>query len=116
LHLLATIVPSAKQQTFAAHNLADFALVSFSDIPVSLANAFEAPVKEKVGGFLAPSITGLANYWQNTHKGYGLDEIAAYFALRDAPDTVGLLPKVIYNKEHPKKHGSVTASSTRVFP
>ncbi|MEI7993862.1 MAG: type I-E CRISPR-associated protein Cas7/Cse4/CasC [Methylococcaceae bacterium] len=93
LHLLATVVPSAKQQTFAAHNLADFALVSFSDIPVSLANAFEAPVKEKSGGFLAPSIAGLATYWQTIHKGYGLDEIAAYFALRDVPNAVGLLPK-----------------------
>ncbi len=93
LHLLATIVPSAKQQTFAAHNLADYALVSFSDIPVSLANAFEAPVKEKSGGFLAPSIAGLATYWQTIHKGYGLDEIAAYFALRDAPNAEGLLTK-----------------------
>lgn len=91
LHLLATIVPTAKQQTFAAHNLADYALVSFSDIPVSLANAFEAPVKEKSGGFLAPSIAGLATYWQTIHKGYGLDEIAAYFALHDAPNAEGLL-------------------------
>lgn len=49
LHMLATIVPSAKQQSFAAHNLADYALVSFSDIPVSLANAFEKPVKSKEG-------------------------------------------------------------------
>jgi len=39
------VVPSAKQQSFAAHNLADLAMVSFSDIPVSLANAFEEPVK-----------------------------------------------------------------------
>ena len=32
LHMLATIVPSAKQQSFAAHNLADLALVNFSSI------------------------------------------------------------------------------------
>jgi len=55
LHLMATVVPSAKQQSFAAHNLADYALVSFSDIPVSLANAFEEPVKSK-DGFLASSV------------------------------------------------------------
>ena len=44
VHLFATVVPSAKQQTFAAHNLADLVLVSFSDIPLSLANAFEKPI------------------------------------------------------------------------
>jgi len=42
LHLLATVVPSAKQQSFAAHNLAELALVSFADQPISLANAFES--------------------------------------------------------------------------
>ena len=90
LHLLATVVPSAKQQTFAAHNLADFALVSFSDIPVSLANAFEAPIREKAGGFLVPSIAELADYWQKSHNAYGLDETAAYFSLREAPKAEGL--------------------------
>lgn len=90
LHLLATVVPSAKQQTFAAHNLADFALVSFGDIPVSLANAFEAPIKEKAGGFLFPSVAALIEYWRDTHQGYGLDEIAACFALRNPPAAEGL--------------------------
>lgn len=80
LHMLATVVPSAKQQTFAAHNLADYALVSFSDIPVSLANAFEKPVASKEG-FLAPSIAKLNDYWQTVHKGYGLEEKAALFQL-----------------------------------
>ena len=42
LHMLATIVPTAKQNTFAAFNLADFAFVSFSNQPISLANAFDA--------------------------------------------------------------------------
>lgn len=52
-HLLATVVPSAKQQSFAAHNLADFAIVSFADQPISLANAFETPIKRdyKLGDF-----------------------------------------------------------------
>ncbi len=80
LHLLATIVPSAKQQSFAAHNPADFALMSFSDLPLSLVNAFENPVKAK-GGFLAPSIEGLKSYWQNVHQGYGLDEQVAAFQI-----------------------------------
>jgi CRISPR system Cascade subunit CasC len=88
VHLLATVVPSAKQQSFAAHNLADCVLVSFADIPVSLANAFEEPIaKGKAGGFKGPSIGALLQYWQQVHKGYGLDEQVALFAL-DNPNSV----------------------------
>ncbi|MGK2915906.1 MAG: type I-E CRISPR-associated protein Cas7/Cse4/CasC [Porticoccaceae bacterium] len=82
LHMLATVVPSAKQQSFAAHNLADFAVVSFSDQPISLANAFEAPVtRDRNGGFLKPSVKALADYWLRVHRAYGLDESAHAFAL-----------------------------------
>lgn len=82
LHMLATVVPSAKQQSFAAHNLADFAVVSFADQPISLANAFEAPVaRDRNGGFLKPSVKALAEYWARVHKAYGLDETARAFAL-----------------------------------
>jgi CRISPR system Cascade subunit CasC len=86
-HLLATVVPSAKQQSFAAHNLADFAIVSFSDLPVSLANAFEKPVGPgRHGGFLAPSIDKLTDYWSKVHRAYGLDERTLGFAV-DASET-----------------------------
>ncbi len=86
LHLMATVVPSAKQQSFAAHNLADLAMVSFSDIPVSLANAFEEPVKTSPeGGFLKPSVVALHEYWKNVHSGYGLDERCAEFAIGHEP-------------------------------
>ena len=94
LHMLATVVPSAKQQSFAAHNLADFAMVSFSDMPISLANAIEKPViKGKQGGFLAPSIDVLNKYWETVHNGYGLDEITRKFQLGtvDNADVVGSL-------------------------
>lgn len=88
LHLMATVVPSAKQQSFAAHNLADLAMVSFSDIPVSLANAFEEPVKA-APGFIKPSVQALHDYWQTVHTGYGLDEKCAQFALASvAPEGV----------------------------
>jgi len=88
LHLMATVVPSAKQQSFAAHNLADLAMVSFSDIPVSLANAFEEPVKA-APGFIKPSIKSLHDYWQAVHTGYGLDERIAQFAISsDVPEGV----------------------------
>ncbi|MFQ5334729.1 MAG: type I-E CRISPR-associated protein Cas7/Cse4/CasC [Flavobacteriales bacterium] len=80
LHLMATVVPSAKQQSFAAHNLADYALVSFSDMPVSLANAFERPVTSKEG-FLAASVEKLNDYWKAVHQGYGLDEQVGLFQL-----------------------------------
>lgn len=83
LHLLATVVPSAKQQSFAAHNLADFAIATFADQPISLANAFEQPVKHdyKVAGFLKPSIGILANYWERMNQAYSLDEQAQAFAV-----------------------------------
>jgi CRISPR system Cascade subunit CasC len=84
LHLLATVVPSAKQQSFAAHNLADLAMVSFSDIPVSLANAFEEPVKPGLG-FIKPSVKALHEYWRAVHTGYGLDERAAEFSIGHEP-------------------------------
>jgi CRISPR system Cascade subunit CasC len=91
IHLLATVVPSAKQQSFAAHNLADAVLVSFADMPVSLANAFEQPVpRDSSGGFRAPSLKKLLQYWQTTHNGYGLDENASLFALEDLPVSDGL--------------------------
>lgn len=84
-HLLATVVPSAKQQSFAAHNLADFAITSFSDQPISLANAFEQPVKRdyKEAGFLKPSISTLSDYWARIHRAYGLDEQARAFAVEE---------------------------------
>lgn len=82
-HMLATVVPSAKQQSFAAHNLADFAIVSFADQPISLANAFEEPIKrDRNGGFLKPSVTALADYWSRINEAYGLDEMARAFALQ----------------------------------
>ena len=81
-HMLATVVPSAKQQSFAAHNPADFAIVSFADQPISLANAFEQPVKPaREGGFLHPSTQRLGEYWTRVNRAYGLSENARAFAV-----------------------------------
>ncbi|MFC3117002.1 type I-E CRISPR-associated protein Cas7/Cse4/CasC [Cellvibrio fontiphilus] len=91
LHMLATEVPSAKQQSFAAHNLADQALVSFSDQPISLANAFEQPIKaDSGGGFRTPSVKKLNEYWDKTHRGYGLDESCAEFSLEEIDLPTGI--------------------------
>lgn len=90
-YLLATVVPEAKQRTFAAHNLADFVMASFGDIPVSGANAFEAPIRrDRDGGFLNPSIAAFENYIESVRNGYGLDESRAVFSLRKT----GLEPKL----------------------
>lgn len=85
-HLLAIVVPSAKQQSFAAHNLSDFAIVSFADQPISLANAFERPVKRdyKNAGFLKPSVEMLADYWARMNRAYSLDEEVRAFAVDDS--------------------------------
>jgi CRISPR system Cascade subunit CasC len=81
-HMLATVVPSAKQQSFAAHNPADFAIASFADQPISLANAFEQPVKAaREGGFLHPSTQRLGDYWTRVNRAYDLSENARAFAV-----------------------------------
>lgn len=97
LHLLATEVPSAKQQSFAAHNLADLALVSFSAQPVSLANAFEKPIQaDHKGGFRESSSKELNSYWDKIHRGYGLLERCAEFSLETIamPDGIGAKPSL----------------------
>ncbi|MGJ0483979.1 MAG: type I-E CRISPR-associated protein Cas7/Cse4/CasC [Methylomicrobium sp.] len=95
LHMLATEVPSAKQQSFAAHNMADVALVSFAHQPISLANAFEKPVSAdyKTGGFREPSIKELNAYWDKVHRGYGLAERCAEFALDEIALPAGIEAK-----------------------
>jgi len=91
LNMMATVVPSAKQQSFAAHNLADLALVSFSDIPISLANAFEKPVRQQNGGgYRDPSISALHDYWDKVHTGYGLDERCSQFSLEGIEPPQGI--------------------------
>jgi len=78
-HMFCMIVPSAKQQSFAAHNPADFAIVSFADQPISMANAYEQPIeKAKAGGYLKPSVEKLAQYWEKSNDFYALNEKAAY--------------------------------------
>lgn len=82
LHLLATVVPSAKQKSFAAYNPADLVMVSFSDIPISAANAFERPVDfERPGGYLQPSIKAFDDYISRIYAGYGFDDNKAVFSL-----------------------------------
>ena len=86
MHLFATIVPSAKQQTFAAHNLADTVLLSFADQPLSLANAFETPVQadRRDGGFRLPSTLALIDHYKKLSQAYGLAADSRLFTLLGA--------------------------------
>ncbi|MDR5941988.1 type I-E CRISPR-associated protein Cas7/Cse4/CasC, partial [Escherichia coli] len=77
-----TEVPGAKQRTYAAFNPADMVMVNFSDMPLSMANAFEKAVKAK-DGFLQPSIQAFNQYWDRVANGYGLNGAAAQFSLSD---------------------------------
>jgi len=81
-YLLATVVPTGKQQSFAAHNPADLVYACFADMPVSYANAFEKPVTAKAG-FLAPSIVALQDYATQVATGYGLEEQTAVFCTQE---------------------------------
>lgn len=96
-HLLATETPNAKQRTFAAFNPADLVMVNFSDVPVSLANAFEAPVKAKQEGYLKPSVEAFTGYWTRVAKGYGLSGAAAQFSLVDEAVSEGVQTKASLN-------------------
>lgn len=109
LHLLATVVPSAKQNSFAAFNYADFALVSLSDQPISLANAFENPVKPKVNGLMVPSIDALSGYHKTISDAYGLtDDRHAFFSTKECSfeDKVNNCSKFSELKEWLKKDGN----------
>ena len=56
--------------------------MSFADQPISLANAFEQPVKPaREGGFLHPSTQRLGDYWTRVNRAYGLSENARAFAV-----------------------------------
>ncbi|MEW6380589.1 MAG: type I-E CRISPR-associated protein Cas7/Cse4/CasC [bacterium] len=83
VHLLSTVVPTAKQNSFAAFNPADMVMTSFSDMPLSAANAFEQPVERdrKKGGYLIPSIKAFEDYMDRVYTGFGLDDRKAAFSL-----------------------------------
>ncbi len=96
-NMMATVVPSAKQQTFAAHNVADMVIASFADIPMSLANAFEKPVRESRDGLMLPSAKALVDYRRRMMEGYGLEEQAKVFSLIDGlemSDSLASLPQL----------------------
>jgi CRISPR system Cascade subunit CasC len=74
----AQVSPSAKQKTFAAHNLADFVLCTRSEQPLSLANAFRKPVPN-TGDVMESSIDSLVKHYESLVEGYELESTAKAF-------------------------------------
>jgi CRISPR system Cascade subunit CasC len=67
-------VPTGRQNTFAAHNLPSFVAVGVHEgQPVSLANAFEVPIKAGQQGLAAASVIELQKHAQRLCDAYGLE-------------------------------------------
>ena len=69
------MTPSAKQKVFAAHNQADFVLVTQSDQPLSLANAFRKPI-DNSGEVMERSIEELIKHYEKLINAYDIDSKA----------------------------------------
>ncbi|MCE1190381.1 MAG: type I-E CRISPR-associated protein Cas7/Cse4/CasC [Ignavibacteria bacterium] len=68
-----TAMPTGKQNSFAAHNPPSlgFALIRESNMPWSLANAFEKPVRpSEKKGLVASSIEAMSSYWDSLSTVY----------------------------------------------
>lgn len=72
LRAVALVVPSGKQNAFAAHNRPDGILVEIRDSPLSYANAFARPAAPQgERDLVAQSIAQLAQYVHDIDTGYG---------------------------------------------
>jgi len=79
----AQVSPSAKQKVFAAHNQADFVMVTQSDQPLSLANAFRKPV-QNTGEVMEESIAALVQHYEKLKSAYELESDAVAMDLTDS--------------------------------
>ena len=76
--------PSGKQNSFAAHNLPDFVLVEINprNIPVSYANAFIKPTKQKPNtSLMQESVADLNQYATTVRKKYGLNTQRGFISM-----------------------------------
>lgn len=86
IRCFAQVSPSAKQKTFAAHNHADFVMVTQSDQPLSLANAFRSAIKNK-SDVMEVSIKSLVTHYEKLVSGYELNSKALAFDMTDSADS-----------------------------
>ncbi len=80
LHAFVAALPTGKRTATAPNTLPDLAYVAVrDDRPISLAPAFEAPVRLSVeGGFAAPSRHALADYAERLHDLWGAEGIVVH--------------------------------------
>lgn len=77
------VTPTGKQNSFASHSVADVALLVVRDtnVPCSLANAFERAVPATENGYLDGSLSRLAKRYTRLVDAYDLDDRACLFAV-----------------------------------
>lgn len=77
------VTPTGKQNSFASNAVADTALLVLrpSGHPVSLANAFEAPIQANGQGYLAASRHELAKHYAELVNSYGLEDQSIFFTV-----------------------------------
>jgi CRISPR system Cascade subunit CasC len=76
-----TAIPTGKQASFAAQNPPDaiFAVVRDNGAPVSLANAFEKPVRPTIDkSLMQVSVEAMDSYWGKLTQVYGQKEVKAH--------------------------------------
>lgn len=81
LRVMATTTPTGKQHSLASHSLAHCILISVSEMPLSLANAFENPVRKGRDGYVLPSVNAMLDHWEKVHRAYDIDEDVAIFSI-----------------------------------
>ncbi len=113
VHAFVTSMPAGKQNTFANRTPADAVLICLrTDQPINLVGAFESPVKEQSGGFVAPSIVRLNEYAAEVYStfvaipqkswiiGKGLDpDLGEATDLAQAIDELGVLLKSSFDAD-----------------
>lgn len=72
----ALVVPTGMQNSFVNQHAPDFLLaaVRYDNDGQSLDNAFEAPIRARGNGYVEPSITALAEYWDRVDRAFRLSD------------------------------------------
>jgi len=76
----ATVNPTGKQNSFAAHNPPDGMLIEIKDAPVSYANAFAKPAVQGERDIISQSIAQLGQYVYDLDTGYGKPQERFWFS------------------------------------
>jgi len=76
----ATVNPTGKQNSFAAHNPPDGMLIEIKKTPISYANAFAKPAVQGARDIISQSIAQLAQYVHDLDTGYGPPQERFWFS------------------------------------